>query len=152
MPGLAELQCSHVALVDSTHFVQQCTAATKPTSVQYLRDFLQPLLVTQAATRLETSPASSLQDTGACQHGIQHNLQDSKSRQSMDRVAHSQYYRQHLSGLTPQQRHQQLVSQALQQQQPGGQHGMSALHATETDYDALRKHHRCAGVLLSVPV
>jgi hypothetical protein len=59
----------------------------------------------------------------------------------MDRVAQSQYFRQHLSGLTPQQRHQQLVHQALQQQ-PGRAQAAAALHATETDYDALRKHHR----------
>jgi stress-induced morphogen len=57
----------------------------------------------------------------------------------MDRVARSKYYRQHLTGLTPLQRHQQLVSHALQQQLPGG---FAALQTTETDYDALRKHHR----------
>lgn len=64
----------------------------------------------------------------------------------MEKVSRSQYYQQNLSGLTPQQRHQQLVYQALQQQ-PGGQPGLTALHATETDYDALRKHHRCVAGL-----
>ena len=66
----------------------------------------------------------------------------------MDRVSASQYYRQHLSGLTPLQRHTQLLQHALQ----GGQHSSSSdaaglLQATETDYDALRKHHRYACVL-----
>jgi hypothetical protein len=37
------------------------------------------------------------------------------------------------------------VSQALQQLPPGSQQGVlggTGLHATETDFDALRKHHR----------
>lgn len=68
----------------------------------------------------------------------------------MDRVTRSQYYQQNLQGLTPLQRHQQLVSQALQQLPPGSsQQGVlgTGLHATETDYDALRKHHRCVSVV-----
>ena len=70
----------------------------------------------------------------------------------MDRVAASPYYQQHFSGLTPQQRHTKLLQQALLQQPqgarplPGGGQLSSAaaagLQATETDYDALRKHHR----------
>jgi hypothetical protein len=69
----------------------------------------------------------------------------------MDKVSSSQYYQQTLSGLTPQQRHQQLVSHALQQQQTGGQQGLAALQATETDFDALAKHHRWARGFMPLP-
>jgi hypothetical protein len=66
-----------------------------------------------------------------------------------DRVSRSQYYREHLAGLTAHERHTALLAEALRYDSSGGGSGAAAAAAaaapgstTVTDFDALQQHHK----------